>query len=246
MSDAPSRRRSILVLPTFNERENIEKFLTRVRETNPGLSIVVVDDLSPDGTGAIVEQLSNTDSLLSVIHRSGKKGLGAAYLAGFARALERGFDNIVTMDADFSHDPAVIPSLLGALEDDSAGAVGSRYVPGGSIVGWPLHRRVLSKYGNFYTRFVLGLTPRDCTSGFRAYRSSTLAAIDLNSIKGDGYVFLTSILRRIQQQRLKVTEVPITFTDRVEGQSKMSPRIVAESMLLVTLFGLKDLLRRKR
>ena len=246
MSDAPSRRRSILVLPTFNERENIEKFLTRVRETNPGLSIVVVDDLSPDGTGAIVEQLSNTDSLLSVIHRSGKKGLGAAYLAGFARALERGFDNIVTMDADFSHDPAVIPSLLGALENDSAVAIGSRYIPGGSIVGWPLHRHVLSKYGNFYTRFVLGLTPRDCTSGFRAYRSSTLAAIDLDSIKGDGYVFLTSILRRIQQQRLKVNEVPITFTDRVEGQSKMSPRIVAESMLLVTLFGLKDLLRRKR
>jgi dolichol-phosphate mannosyltransferase len=246
VSDAPSRRRSILVLPTFNERENIEKFLTRVRETNPGLSIVVVDDLSPDGTGAIVEQLSNTDSLLSVIHRSGKKGLGAAYLAGFARALERGFDNIVTMDADFSHDPAVIPSLLGALENDSAVAIGSRYIPGGSIVGWPLHRHVLSKYGNFYTRFVLGLTPRDCTSGFRAYRSTTLAAIDLDSIKGDGYVFLTSILRRIQQQRLKVTEVPITFTDRVEGQSKMSPRIVAESMLLVTLFGLKDLLRRKR
>jgi dolichol-phosphate mannosyltransferase len=246
VSDAPSRRRSILVLPTFNERENIEKFLSRVRETNPGLSIVVVDDLSPDGTGAIVEQLSNTDSLLSVIHRSGKKGLGAAYLAGFARALERGFDNIVTMDADFSHDPAVIPSLLGALENDSAVAIGSRYIPGGSIVGWPLHRHVLSKYGNFYTRFVLGLTPRDCTSGFRAYRSSTLAAIDLSSIKGDGYVFLTSILRRIQQQRMKVTEVPITFTDRVEGQSKMSPRIVAESMLLVTLFGLKDLLRRKR
>ena len=246
MSDAPSRRRSILVLPTFNERENIEKFLTRVRETNPGLSIVVVDDLSPDGTGAIVEQLSNTDSLLSVIHRSGKKGLGAAYLAGFARALERGFDNIVTMDADFSHDPAVIPSLLGALENDSAVAIGSRYIPGGSIVGWPLHRHVLSKYGNFYTRFVLGLTPRDCTSGFRAYQSTTLAAIDLGSIKGDGYVFLTSILRRIQQQRMKVTEVPITFTDRVEGQSKMSPRIVAESMLLVTLFGLKDLLRRKR
>ena len=246
MSDAPSRRRSILVLPTFNERENIEKFLSRVRETNPGLSIVVVDDLSPDGTGAIVEQLSNTDSLLSVIHRSGKKGLGAAYLAGFARALERGFDNIVTMDADFSHDPAVIPSLLGALENDSAVAIGSRYIPGGSIVGWPLHRHVLSKYGNFYTRFVLGLTPRDCTSGFRAYQSTTLAAIDLSSIKGDGYVFLTSILRRIQQQRMKVTEVPITFTDRVEGQSKMSPRIVAESMLLVTLFGLKDLLRRKR
>ena len=246
MSDAPSRRRSILVLPTFNERENIEKFLTRVRETNPGLSIVVVDDLSPDGTGAIVEQLSNSDSLLSVIHRSGKKGLGAAYLAGFARALERGFDNIVTMDADFSHDPAVIPSLLGALENDSAVAIGSRYVAGGTIFGWPLHRRVLSKYGNFYTRFVLGLTPRDCTSGFRAYQSTTLAAIDLGSIKGDGYVFLTSILRRIQQQRMKVTEVPITFTDRVEGQSKMSPRIVAESMLLVTLFGLKDLLRRKR
>ena len=244
--DAAVTNRSILVLPTYNERENIERFIHAVRVANPDLAIVVVDDLSPDGTGAIVEQLSNTDSLLSVIHRSGKKGLGAAYLAGFARALERGFDNIVTMDADFSHDPAVIPSLLGALENDSAVAIGSRYIPGGSIVGWPLHRHVLSKYGNFYTRFVLGLTPRDCTSGFRAYHSSTLAAIDLSSIKGDGYVFLTSILRRIQQQNLKVTEVPITFTDRVEGQSKMSPRIVAESMLLVTLFGLKDLLRRKR
>ncbi|NDF41946.1 MAG: dolichol-phosphate mannosyltransferase, partial [Actinobacteria bacterium] len=121
-----------------------------------------------------------------------------------------------------------------------------RYIPGGAIVGWPLHRHVLSKYGNFYTRFVLGLTPRDCTSGFRAYRSTTLSAIDLGSIKGDGYVFLTSILRRIQQQAFSIAEVPITFTDRVEGQSKMSPRIVAESMLLVTLFGLKDLLRRRR
>jgi dolichol-phosphate mannosyltransferase len=244
--DAAVTNRSILVLPTYNERENIERFIHAVRVANPDLAIVVVDDLSPDGTGAIVDRLASSDQLLSVIHRSGKRGLGAAYLAGFAYSLNRGFDIVLTMDADFSHDPTMIPQLITALEDDSAGAVGSRYVPGGSIVGWPLHRRVLSKYGNFYTRFVLGLTPRDCTSGFRAYRSSTLAAIDLSSIKGDGYVFLTSILRRIQQQQLKVTEVPITFTDRVEGQSKMSPRIVAESMLLVTLFGLKDLLRRKR
>ena len=246
MSDGMNRRRSILVLPTFNERENIEKFLRVVRETNPTLAIVVVDDLSPDGTGQIVENIARSDNLLSVIHRKGNKGLGAAYLAGFARALESGFDNILTMDADFSHDPSVIPQLIDALESHADVAIGSRYIPGGAIVGWPLHRHVLSKYGNFYTRFVLGLTPRDCTSGFRAYRSTTLSAIDLGSIKGDGYVFLTSILRRIQQEAFSIAEVPITFTDRVEGQSKMSPRIVAESMLLVTLFGLKDLLRRRR
>jgi dolichol-phosphate mannosyltransferase len=150
------------------------------------------------------------------------------------------------MDSDFSHDPAVIPKLINALSASSSVAIGSRYIAGGSIVGWPFHRRALSKYGNFYTRFVLGLTPRDCTSGFRAYRASALSSIDLQSIKGDGYVFLTSILRRIQQQKMTITEVPITFIDRIKGQSKMSPRIVAESMLLVTLFGLKDLIRRRR
>lgn len=246
MGTAPGARSSVLVLPTYNERENIERFLKTVRQANPELAIIVVDDLSPDGTGQIVEELTKSDAQLSIIHRSGKKGLGAAYLAGFDRALERGFDNVLTMDADFSHDPVVIPTLISALERPADVAIGSRYVPGGSIIGWPLHRLVLSKYGNFYTRFVLGLAPRDCTSGFRAYRASTLAAIDLQSIKGDGYVFLTSILRRIQQQRLTVAEVPITFTDRVEGQSKMSPRIVVESMLLVTLFGAKDVIRRRR
>ena len=244
--DPIATRRSILVLPTYNERENIERFIRTVRASHPTLAVVVVDDLSPDGTGAVVENLSISDPLLTVIHRSGKKGLGAAYLAGFAFALDHGFEFILTMDADFSHDPRVISHLLESLERSNDAAIGSRYVTGGSIVGWPVHRRVLSKYGNFYTRFVLGLTPRDCTSGFRAYRSTTLSAIDLGSIKGDGYVFLTSILRRIQQQAFSIAEVPITFTDRVEGQSKMSPRIVAESMLLVTLFGLKDLLRRRR
>lgn len=237
---------SILVLPTYNESENIERFLRLVRAHNPELSIVVVDDLSPDGTGAIVEHLTSDDPRLSVIHRSGEKGLGAAYLAGFSHALGANFREVLTMDADFSHDPAMIPQLVLALRNGADVAIGSRYVPGGSIVGWPLHRMVLSRYGNFYTRFVLGLKPRDCTSGFRAYRASTLASIDLSSIKGDGYVFLTSILRRIQQRRLTVAEVPITFVDRIEGQSKMSPRIVVESMLLVTLFGVKDLLRRRR
>lgn len=237
---------SILVLPTYNECENIERFLRHVRFHNPGLSIIVVDDLSPDGTGEIVERLAADDPRLSIIHRVGKKGLGAAYLAGFDHALAHHFHEVLTMDADFSHDPAVIPQLIRALHDGADVAIGSRYVDGGSIEGWPLHRLVLSRYGNFYTRFVLGLKPRDCTSGFRAYRASTLNSIDLSTIKGDGYVFLTSILRRIQQRRMKVAEVPITFVDRVEGQSKMSPRIVVESMLLVTLFGLKDLLRGRR
>ena len=244
--DAIAVDRAILILPTYNERENIVRFVSAVRNLNPTLEIVVVDDMSPDGTGQIAEEISAKDPLVSVIHRHGRRGLGPAYLAGFAYALSRDFTQVLTMDSDFSHDPAVIPKLIVALSTSSAVAIGSRYVAGGSIVGWPLHRRVLSRYGNFYTRFVLGLTPRDCTSGFRAYRASTLSSIDLQSIKGDGYVFLTSILRRIQQQKMTITEVPITFTDRVEGQSKMSPRIVAESMLLVTLFGLKDLFRRRR
>ena len=238
--------RALLVLPTYNESENIEHFLRAVRGSNPFLSIVVVDDLSPDGTGAIVDRLAVDDPRLSVIHRVGRRGLGAAYVAGFDHAIELGFPFVVTMDADFSHDPEAIPRLLEKLVDGADVAIGSRYVDGGKIMGWPLHRLVLSKYGNFYTRFVLGLGPRDCTSGFRAYRSSTLSTIGLDSIKGDGYVFLTSILRRIQQQRLAIAEVPITFTDRVYGQSKMSARIVFESMLLVTLFGIKDLLRRRR
>lgn len=236
----------MLVLPTYNESENIERFLRSVRESNPFLSIVVVDDLSPDGTGAIVERLADVDPHLSVIHRVGRRGLGAAYVAGFDHAMKHDFPIVVTMDADFSHDPEVIPRLLERLADGADVAIGSRYVDGGKILGWPLHRLVLSKYGNFYTRFVLGLGPRDCTSGFRAYRSRTLSTIGLDSIKGDGYVFLTSILRRIQQQRLVIAEVPITFTDRVDGQSKMSPRIVFESMLLVTLFGIKDFLYRRR
>ena len=237
---------SILVLPTYNEVDNVERFLALVRSTNPGLAIVVVDDMSPDGTGEVVDRLAASDQRLAVIHRAGQKGLGAAYLAGFDHAFAHHFHEVLTMDADFSHDPAVIPQLIRALHDGADVAIGSRYVDGGSIEGWPLHRLVLSRYGNFYTRFVLGLKPRDCTSGFRAYRASTLNSIDLSTIKGDGYVFLTSILRRIQQRRMKVAEVPITFVDRVEGQSKMSPRIVVESMLLVTLFGLKDLLRGRR
>ena len=245
MTDAMTSN-AVLVLPTYNEKENIERFIRLVRKHNPNLAIVVVDDLSPDGTGEIAEVLASTDPLISVIHRSGKRGLGAAYLEGFSNALSRGFDAVITMDADFSHDPAIIGQMIDQLNNSFDSVIGSRYVEGGSIVGWPLHRRFLSRYGNFYTRFVLGLSPRDCTSGFRGYRATTLSSIDLSTIRGDGYVFLTSILRRIQQQGLTVAEVPITFTDRVDGQSKMSPRIVAESMLLVTLFGLKDLIKRRR
>ena len=168
-----------------------ERFLHSVRAANPTLAVIVVDDMSPDGTGAIVEQMARLDGLISIINRQGKKGLGAAYLAGFARALEAGFDSVLTMDADFSHDPNTIPGLIDALQNGADVVVGSRYVPGGSIVGWPIHRHVLSKYGNFYTRFVLGLSPRDCTSGFRGYRATTLSSIDLSTIRGDGYVFLT-------------------------------------------------------
>ena len=239
-------RTSILVIPTYNESENIERFLRDVRSHNPGLAIVVVDDLSPDGTGEILDLLATEDKQLSVIHRSGNRGLGAAYLAGFDYALKNGFSEVVTMDADSSHDPNAVSDLLRAIHDGADVSIGSRFVPGGSIIGWPFHRMFLSRYGNYYTRFVVGLVPRDCTSGFRAYRASALSMIDLPSIKGNGYVIQISILRRIQLRRLKVAEVPITFVDRVEGRSKMSTRIVVESLVLVTLFGLKDLLRGRR
>jgi dolichol-phosphate mannosyltransferase len=236
--------RTVVVLPTYNEAENIVPFLHAVRAAAPQADILVVDDNSPDGTGTLAEEVASELGSIKVLHRPGKQGLGAAYRHGFTTAFDEGYETIVSMDADFSHDPAVIPTMLQLITDGADAVVGSRYVPGGATENWPLRRRLLSKWGNRYTAGVLGLSVRDCTSGFRAYRAAALRAIDPASTTADGYAFLTELVRKLTANGSKVVETPITFRDRQFGTSKMSGRIIAESMLLVTKWGVFDRLRR--
>ncbi|MEX2625597.1 MAG: polyprenol monophosphomannose synthase [Ilumatobacteraceae bacterium] len=240
----------MVVLPTYNEVENLEPFLRRVRASVPDACVLVVDDASPDGTGALADRLADELGHVDVVHRAGKAGLGSAYRDGFTRALERGADVLVSMDADLSHDPAVLPDLLSAIRAPSVDGrpvdmvIGSRYVPGGDVVDWPAHRRLLSRWGNRYTAWVLGLPVRDCTSGYRAYRAEAVRAIDHAATTAEGYAFLTELVRRMADADRVISEVPITFVDRRRGSSKMSGRIVAESMLLVTRWGVVDRWRR--
>jgi dolichol-phosphate mannosyltransferase len=238
--------RCVVVVPTFNERENIVPFLEALRRSAPDADVLVVDDNSPDGTGAAAEQSAADLGQIKVLHRPGKQGLGSAYRHGFTVALDEDYDVIVTMDVDFSHDPRVVPTMLGTLEAGADAVVGSRYVEGGGTENWPVHRRLLSRWGNRYTAFVLGLRIRDCTSGFRAYRAPALRAIEHGTTGAEGYAFLTELVRRLVRRGYSVVEVPITFRDREVGTSKMSGRIIAESMLLVTGWGAKDLVRRLR
>lgn len=235
---------SVLVLPTFNEVDNLDSFVRAVRHSCPSIHIQIVDDDSPDGTGAVADHLSAEFDAVDVIHRIGQRGLGSAYRAGFAALESKNFEAVITMDADFSHDPAVIPNLLSKLQSGFDIAIGSRYVADGDIRGWPLHRKLLSRWGNSYTRWVLRLQVRDCTSGFRAYTSNALKSISPNLEHGEGYVSLTALLRRAQQHHLKMVEIPITYTNRIQGTSKMSWRIVLESMFLVTILGIRDVIRR--
>jgi dolichol-phosphate mannosyltransferase len=236
--------RTVVVLPTYNEVENIAAMLAAIREAVPSADILVVDDHSPDGTAAVAETAAAELGQIKMFHRPGKHGLGSAYRNGFTMALDEGYDRIVSMDVDFSHDPVVIPEMLRLIDAGAAAVIGSRYVPGGSTVNWSLHRRVLSRWGNRYSSFVLRLQIRDCTSGFRAYRADALRAISPSTTTAEGYAFLTELVRRLVRGGFKVMETPIVFTDRVRGTSKMSGRIVAESMLLVTRWGLRDTFRR--
>ncbi|MEI6496695.1 MAG: polyprenol monophosphomannose synthase [Actinomycetota bacterium] len=238
--------RAVVVVPTYNERENIEAFVRAVRTAVPAADMLVIDDNSPDGTGQLADQVATEVGQVKVLHRPGKQGLGSAYRQGFTMALDEGYDVIVSMDVDFSHDPAVIGSLLAAIDSGADAVVGSRYVPGGATANWPLHRRLLSRWGNRYTGAVLGLGVRDCTSGFRAYRAEALRSIDHASTSAEGYAFLTELVRRLVGRGYTVAEVPITFRDRELGTSKMSGRIVAESMLLVTRWGVSDLVHGRR
>lgn len=235
---------SVLVLPTYNEIENLDSFIRAVRQSCPSLHILIVDDDSPDGTGKAAERLATELGALEVIHRVGERGLGSAYRAGFAHIFSKAFDVVVTMDADFSHDPTAIPRFLSALQSGADVVIGSRYVENGGVRGWSLYRQLLSRWGNAYTRWILQLEARDCTSGFRAYRSDALLAINPSLEHGEGYVSLTALIRRAQQHHLRIVEMPITYTNRVRGTSKMSWRIILESMFLVTILGAKDALGR--
>ncbi len=236
--------RTVVVLPTYNEAENIVGFLRAVREAVPDADVLVVDDNSPDGTAGLAEETASELGRIKVLHRAGKQGLGAAYRHGFTTAFDEGYEAIVSMDSDFSHDPATIPTMLQLVTDGADAVVGSRYVPGGSTVDWPLHRRLLSKWGNRYTAAVLRLPVCDCTSGFRAYRADALCAIDPASTTAEGYAFLTELVRKLIAAGSTIVETPIVFRDRQFGVSKMSARIIAESMLLVTKWGLFDRTRR--
>ena len=236
--------RVLVVVPTYNERDNVRLLLPAVRESVPDADVLVVDDNSPDGTGDAVAEVARHLEQIVLLRRPGKLGLGSAYRAGFDYGLDRGYDVVVSMDVDLSHDPAVLPELLGLIDAGADAVIGSRYVPGGSTVDWPWYRRALSRWGNRYASFVLRLQVRDCTSGYRAYRAAALKEIDPGTTTADGYAFLTELVRRLVRARLRVMETPIVFRDRRYGTSKMSGRIVAESMWLVTTWALRDALRR--
>lgn len=229
---------SLVIIPTFNERDNIASIVARALAASERLDVLIVDDNSPDGTGRIADRLSDASARVHLLHRTEKTGLGAAYLDGFRWGLAAGYERLVEMDADGSHHPEDLPRLLDLL-DGSDVVLGSRWVPGGAVENWPLRRKLLSRGGNFYTRLALGIAVRDATGGFRAFRSRALERVDLRSVESQGYCFQIDLLWRALEGGLTVVETPITFTERVHGESKMSGSIVRESLTKVTLWGLR-------
>ena len=237
--------RALVVLPTYQEAENIAEVLRRLRAAAPGADVLVVDDSSPDGTAAMAKAAGHELGGVDVLVRPVKSGLGSAYRAGFAEGLARGYDVLVEMDSDLSHDPARLPALLRAVEAGADLALGSRYVPGGSIPNWPFHRRWLSRSGNRYADLLLRLSVRDATSGFRAYRADALRHIDLGSVRADGYGFQIEMAYRVAGNGGRIVELPIEFVDREKGTSKMSMRIIVEALALVTWWGVRDRVRHR-
>jgi dolichol-phosphate mannosyltransferase len=231
--------RVVVVIPTYNEATNLAWIVGRLRTAQPAIDVLVVDDGSPDGTGQVADDLAAADPAVSVVHRTVKAGLGAAYLHGFRVALAAGYDVIGEMDADGSHQPEQLDRLLAALVDADL-VIGSRWVPGGSVVNWPLQRELLSRGGNLYVRLLLGITVRDATAGFRLFRRATLDKIDLESVESTGYVFQTDMVARALAAGLTVREVPIEFVERVRGDSKMSGSVAAESLKRITAWGLRE------
>ena len=230
--------RPLVVIPTYNESENIERMLHRIHECLPDAGVLVVDDGSPDGTAELVEAAAAQFSDVHLLRRSAKSGLGSAYRAGFAWGLERGYDACIEIDADFSHDPAALPGLVAPITEGYDVAIGSRYVEGGSIPNWAWHRHLLSRGGNIYASAVLGLGVADSTAGFRCYSARILRELDLDRIRAEGYGFQIEMTYRSRQHGAAITEVPISFVDRAAGESKMSSFIVVEALALVTWWGL--------
>jgi dolichol-phosphate mannosyltransferase len=236
----------LIVLPTYNEVENIEKMLRSVREVMPDAGVLVVDDGSPDGTADVAERVGKEVGRIELLRRTEKSGLGSAYRAGFAWGLERGWEAFVEMDSDFSHDPEALPGLVAPLDEGVDLSVGSRYVPGGEIPNWSPGRRFISRGGNIYADILLGLGVKDSTSGFRAYRAEILRKIDLGTVRAEGYGFQIEMVHQVLDHGGRVSEVPIRFVDRVEGTSKMSMSIVVEAFVLVTWWSALRLFRSAR
>lgn len=234
----------LVIIPTFNESENLEHIVDRLHESQPAAHILVVDDNSPDGTGEVADKLA-ADDRVNVLHRPGKGGLGAAYLEGFGWGLGRGYDVLVEMDADGSHRPEELGDLLMAIDDGADLVLGSRWIPGGSVVNWPKYRELISRIGNLYARVMLGIPLRDATGGYRAFARTTLEGLNLREVASQGYCFQVDLARRSLLAGFTVVEVPITFVERVRGESKMSNAIVLEALWRVTVWGFERILRRQ-
>jgi dolichol-phosphate mannosyltransferase len=238
--------RVFVSVPTFREAENIEELLRRLRAAVPDADILVIDDGSPDGTAELAEKVGTERGHIEVLRRPGKSGLGSAYRAGHAIGVARGYDVMVQIDADLSHQPEALPAMLAAVEAGADLAIGSRYVEGGAIPHWPVYRLALSRWGCAYAAWALGTGVADSTAGYRAYRASALKRMHFETTQANGYTFQIEMTYRLVRAGGRVAEVPITFTDRVRGTSKMSGRIVAEAMALVTWWGLRDRVLRRR
>jgi dolichol-phosphate mannosyltransferase len=224
--------KTLIIIPTYDEVENLRPLLEAIFSFVPQTDILIVDDNSPDGTGELADSIASEDSRVHVLHRSGKLGLGTAYIAGFKYAIAYGYDAAFEMDADFSHDPRYLPNFLQAIEHADL-VIGSRYVRGGETPNWPFVRRFLSGGGNIFARFMLGIPVHDCTAGFRCYRREVLESIDLDTIQSEGYAFQVELAYRVRRQGFKIVEIPIIFVDRIVGTSKMSRKIVIEALAYV-------------
>ena len=238
--------RVAVMSPTYNERDNVDEFLQRVLAAVPTADVYIVDDNSPDGTGQRVRELSITNPQIHLITRSGERGYAAASREGLVHLADNGYDAIVTIDCDLSHDARVIPTMLARLESGASVVIGSRYVPGGGVRDWSLFRRLLSRWGNRYTALMLGIPVHDCTSGFRTYQTDVIKSGEISATVSDGYAFLSETLMRLQASgKWSIVEVPILYTNRVIGISKMNKKIIGESMRRVTTWGLKRFLLRR-
>jgi len=234
----PQPQRALIIFPTYNERDNIEKIVHAVLPLDPRIHVLIVDDNSPDGTGEVADRLAEELDKVTVLHRPGKAGLGKAYIAGFKWAIERKFDFVIEMDADFSHSPEYLKDFLREIQNRDL-VIGSRYISGVNVINWPMGRLLLSYYANVYTRIITGLPLRDATGGFKCFRREVLEAIDLDEVRSTGYSFQIEMSMRAWKKGFRIKEIPIIFYDRIAGQSKMSKKIMREAIWMVWALRLK-------